>query len=107
MTKDETWFSRGKADADKGIPPSERISSIAIAIFSILMVLFFVNHQTRSTGFFTAAFGMLEQFLFYGYWFFGLLQPLWRESLVLDSCLASLMFLAALLLLSSVRLRFW
>lgn len=65
---DETWFSRGKADADNGIPFSERVSSIIIAVFSILMVLFFVSHQTRSTGFFTAEFGTLEQFLFYGYW---------------------------------------
>lgn len=68
MTNDQTWFSRAKADADKGIPADERISSAAIAVFSILMVLFFVSHQTQSTGFFTAEFGTLEQFLFYGYW---------------------------------------
>ncbi|MEQ8677792.1 MAG: hypothetical protein RLP44_28290 [Aggregatilineales bacterium] len=68
MTNDQTWYSRGKADADKGIPSDERVSSIIIAVFSLLMVVFFVNHQTQSTGFFTAEFGTLEQFLFYGYW---------------------------------------
>ena len=68
MTNDQTWFSRGKADADKGIPAGERLSSAAIAVFSVLMIMFFVSHQTQSTGFFTAEFGALEQFLFYGYW---------------------------------------
>ena len=68
MTNDQIWFSRGKADADKGIPADERLSSSAIAVFSVLMVVFFVSHQTQSTGFFTAEFGTLEQFLFYGYW---------------------------------------
>jgi len=68
MTNDQTWFSRAKADADKGIPTDERLSSAAIAVFSIVMVVFFVSHQTQSTGFFTAEFGPLEQFLFYGYW---------------------------------------
>ena len=68
MTNDQTWFSRAKADADKGIPTDERLSSAAIAVFSIVMVVFFVSHQTQSTGFFTAEFGALEQFLFYGYW---------------------------------------
>ena len=68
MTTDENWFSRGKAEAEKGIPNGDRGTSIAIAVFSVLMVLFFVTHQTQSTGFFTAKFGTLEQFLFYGYW---------------------------------------
>jgi len=68
MTNDQTWFSRAKADADKGIPSDERVSSAAIAVFSIVIVMFFVSHQAQSTGFFTAEFGALEQFLFYGYW---------------------------------------
>ena len=68
MTNDQTWFSRAKADADKGIPLDERVSSAAIAVFSVLMVMFFVSHQAQSTGFFTAEFGTLEEFLFYGYW---------------------------------------
>lgn len=68
MTNDQTWFSRAKADADKGIPTDERLSSAAIAVVSVLMVLFFMSHQTQSTGFFTVEFGLFEQFLFYGYW---------------------------------------
>ena len=68
MIDDQTWFARAKVDADKGIPTDERVSSAAIAVFSLLMVWFFVNHQTQATGFFTAEFGMLAQVLFYGYW---------------------------------------
>lgn len=68
MTTDITWYSRAKSDADKGIPADERLSSAAIAVFSVLMVGFFVSHQTQVTGFFTAEFGTLEQVLFYGYW---------------------------------------
>ena len=68
MTENQTWFARAKADADRGIPTDERVSSAAIAVFSILMLWFFASHQTQSTGFFTAEFGTLEQFLFYGYW---------------------------------------
>lgn len=68
MTNNQTWFARAKADANKGIPTDERVSSAALAIFSILMIGFFVVHQTQPTGFFTSDFGVLEQFLFYGYW---------------------------------------
>lgn len=68
MIMGQNWYSRGKADADKGIPADERVSSIIIAVFSLLMMVFFVSHQIQSTGFFTVEFGTLEQFLFYGYW---------------------------------------
>ena len=62
----ESWFSRGKAEAEKGIPKSERIVGIAIVVFCVLMVLYFVAHQTWSTGFFTATFGTLEILMLYG-----------------------------------------
>ncbi len=65
MNANESWFSRGKAEAEKGIPFSERLVGIAIVVFSVLMVLYFVAHQTCPTGFFTSTFGALEMLLFY------------------------------------------
>lgn len=62
----ENWFSRAKAEADKGVPPNERVVGITIVAISILMMLFFVAHQVGSTGFFTAAFGALETIMLYG-----------------------------------------
>jgi len=63
----ENWFSRGKAEADKGIPNSERIAGIGFFfVGSVLMVLYFVAHQMWSTGFFTATFGTLEMLMLYG-----------------------------------------
>jgi hypothetical protein len=52
-------------------PYEDRGLSIAIVVAGVLMGLFFVAHQARSTGFFTAAFGTLEMLLLYGtllYW---------------------------------------
>ena len=74
MNANESWFSRGKAEAEKGIPSSERFVGIAIVVFSVLMVLFFVAHQRRSTGFFTASFGTLEMFLLYGLLILGIIS---------------------------------
>jgi hypothetical protein len=52
-------------------PHEDRGLSIAIVVVGVLMGLFFVAHQARSTGFFTGAFGGLEMLLLYGtllYW---------------------------------------
>ena len=62
----ESWFSRAKAEADKGVPKNERITGIVLVVASILAILYFVSHQTGSTGFFTQKFGKLEMFLLYG-----------------------------------------
>ena len=67
-------FSKGKAEAEKGIPYSERIMDIGIVVFSVLMVLYFVTHQIRSTGFFTATFGTLEMLMLYGFWSFWIVS---------------------------------
>ena len=65
----ENWFSRGKAEADKGIPKNERIAGIVFFFAgSVLMILYLAAHQLWSTGFFTTAFGMLEMILLYGSW---------------------------------------
>ena len=64
--ENENWFSRAKADADKGIPTNERITGIVLVIVSSLMIFYLSLHQIWSTGFFTTKFGMLEMFLLYG-----------------------------------------
>ncbi len=65
----ENWFSRGKADADKGIPKNERIAGIGFFFAgSVLMILYLATHQIWSTGFFTTAFGTTEMIMLYGSW---------------------------------------
>jgi hypothetical protein len=55
---------------------SERAGE-AIGIFCVLLLLtFFVSHQTSSTGFFTPKFGSLEKFLFYGSLSFGIITSI-------------------------------
>jgi len=68
MKANKSWFSRGKAEAEKGIPFGDRVVGIAIVAFSVLMVLYFAAHQRRSTGFFTATFGTFEMIALYGIW---------------------------------------
>ena len=67
--KSENWFSREKAEADKGIPTNERIVGIVVFFMgSVLMILYLVAHQILSTGFFTSSFGTIEMILLYGSW---------------------------------------
>jgi heme A synthase len=70
MKATESWFTRAKTEAEKGIPLSERVVGIAIVVFSVLIVSYFVTHQRRSTGFFTAAFDTMEMLMLYGFWGF-------------------------------------
>ena len=62
----ENWFSRAKAEADKGVPYNERVTGIVIVVLSVLAMLYFAAHQTGSTGFFTATFGAIEMIMLYG-----------------------------------------
>lgn len=62
----ENWFSRAKAEADKGVPLNDRVVGVAIVVVSILLMLYFVAHQVEATGFFTTAFGALEAIMLYG-----------------------------------------
>jgi hypothetical protein len=64
------WFSRAKREAEKKLPLNERVFGIAIVIFCIIMIIFFITHQMNSTGFFTSEFGTLETLFFYGFWIF-------------------------------------
>ena len=73
--KSKGWFARHvEKEAKKDVMKlSERAGEI-IGIFCILMLLiFFITHQTSATGFFTTKFGQLEQFLFYGSLLFGII----------------------------------
>ena len=71
--KAENWFSRAKAEADKGIPPADRVTGIVLVVISVLIVAYFAAHQVGSTGFFTAEFGILETVLLYGSLIFWIL----------------------------------
>ena len=67
--ENENWYSRAKAEADKGIPKNERV--IGMGFFfagSVLMIVYLAAHQIWSTGFFTAAFGATEMIMLYGSW---------------------------------------
>ena len=74
MNANESWFSRGKAEAEKGIPFSERFVGVIIVVFSVLMLSYLAAHQVRSTGFFTAAFGTPEMFMLYGVLIVGIIS---------------------------------
>lgn len=67
------WYKRAKAAAAEGIPNNERISSAGIFVFCLLLIIYFVMHQYRNSGFFTNKFGTLEMLLFYGFWSFWLI----------------------------------
>ena len=67
--ENENWYSRAKAEADKGIPKNERV--IGMGFFfagSVLMIVYLAAHQIWSTGFFTAKFGTIEMIMLYGSW---------------------------------------
>lgn len=65
----ENWFSKGKAEADKGISKRERWVGIGFFFTgSVLMIMYLAAHQMWSTGFYTAKFGAIEMFMLYGSW---------------------------------------
>ncbi len=72
----KNWFAR-RAEAEvkakkDTFPSSERIASIVGFVIVFLVMLYFVAHQTRSTGFFSSKFNTLEMLLFYGAQLFGI-----------------------------------
>jgi len=73
--KPKGWFTRhAESEAKKDVMKLSEIAGEVIGVFCILIVLiFFIAHQTSSTGFFTSKFGSLEQFLFYGSLSFGII----------------------------------
>ena len=73
MTKG--WFARhSESEAKKDvIKLSERTGEVIGILCVLVILIFFITHQTSSTGFFTSKFGQLEQFLFYGSLAFGII----------------------------------
>ena len=71
----KNWFARraeAEVEAKKDtFPTSERIASIVGFVIVFLVILYFVAHQTGSTGFFSSKFSTLEMLLFYGALLFG------------------------------------
>jgi len=79
----KSWFSKlVEEDVEDDIPYDERVASIAIVVFGVLIGLYFVAHQTWSTGLFTATFGTLEMLLLYG----SLIYWIVTSALMLFSC---------------------
>jgi len=76
----KNWFARrAEAEAKKDIIPySERVGNIVGVVVGLLIVFFFVAHQTGSTGFFTSKFNTLEMLLFYGSLMFGIVSTALR-----------------------------
>ena len=73
--KTKNLFSRhAESEAKKDVMKLSERAGEVIGIFCILILLaFFISHQTSSTGFFTSKFGPLEQILFYGSLSFGII----------------------------------
>ena len=61
----EAWFSRTKAEADKGASSGDRFTGIFIVLVNVLLIGIFAAHQIGSTGFFTSKFGTLEMVMLY------------------------------------------
>jgi len=70
----KNWFARrAETEAKKDtLSYSERARNIVGVAVGLLIVLYFVAHQTGSTGFFTSEFGAVEALLFYGSIIFGI-----------------------------------
>lgn len=77
-SKPKGWFARhAESEAKKDVMKLSERAGELIGIFCILILLiFFITHQTSSTGFFTSKFGRLEQFLFYGSLSFGIITSI-------------------------------
>ena len=76
----KNWFARrAEAEAKKDtLSYSERARNIVGVVVGLLIVLYFVAHQTGSTGFFTSKFDTLEMLLFYGSLMFGIVSTALR-----------------------------
>jgi hypothetical protein len=69
------WFVKhAESEAKKDVMRlSERAGEVIGILCILILLIFFITHQTSLTGFFTSKFGQLEQFLFYGSLVFGII----------------------------------
>ena len=74
------WYlNQVEKEANKDVlSMPERIGQIVGAVAICIFLVFFIVHQTRSTGFFTSDFGGLEAALFYSSGAFGLVPTFVR-----------------------------
>lgn len=72
------WFARhAESEAKKDlIKLSARIGELIGIFCTLILLIFFITHQTSLTGFFTSKFSSLEQFLFYGSLSFGIITSI-------------------------------
>jgi hypothetical protein len=56
----------------------QRIGELVSLFVTLLLISFFAYHQAANTGFFTAAFGPVEMFFFYGALLLSLAAPVTR-----------------------------
>jgi hypothetical protein len=56
----------------------QRLGELVSLFVTLLLISFFAYHQAATTGFFTAAFGPVEMFLFYGVLLLSLAAPMTR-----------------------------
>jgi hypothetical protein len=73
MIEFKSFYSKAKVEAEKGIPRQDRIGSIFIFIFSILMLLYFGFHLYLSTGFYNLEFNLLEKLFLFGFFVFWII----------------------------------
>lgn len=59
---------------------SQRFGELVALFVMLLIIGFFAYHQAANTGFFTAAFGPLEMFFFYGAMLLSLAAPVTRAA---------------------------
>ena len=69
------WFAtHAESEAKKDVMRiSERAEEVIGILCILILLIFFITHQTSSTGFFTSKFGQVEKFLFYGSLAFGII----------------------------------
>jgi len=67
MGASKRWFARhAEAEAGKDrLSLSDRAGNVVGILAMLVLLWFFIAHQTSSTGFFTSKFGQTEAFLFY------------------------------------------
>ena len=61
------WAKNVEKEMDDTIEYNQRVFGVVILIIAFLAIIFFINHQMGSTGFFTTKFGMVEMIMMYGY----------------------------------------
>ena len=68
MNESINWYKRGKIEALKSIPRSDRIVSILLFAISWSMILYFILLKQSNSEFFTYKFGVIDSIMLFGFW---------------------------------------